>query len=356
MHEVPQLTARTANPDSPTTSIRPLSRGWGALVAGGVLVVIAAIIWQALAAQGTPDPAAHGLSRSAMAVSSGILVFREGLEAILVLAAVVAGLARYKSDYWPPVLLGIGAAMVATVATWFFAVAVLSSVNAPELDLQAATGLLAVFVLLVVMNWFFHKIYWAGWISHHFRRRKRLFEGPGATSSRVTFGLALLGFTAIYREGFEVVLFLQNLRLQAGSSIVLGGAGVGFVLTGIVAAITFTAHRRLPYKKMLVLTGVLLAGVLLVMVGESVQEMQQAGWLPTHPLRLSIPAWMGVWFAVYPTLEGLVSQSLAAVTLLGSYAWVRNRVPRDTEGDGAKDEVRRELENAAVLSAGNRSK
>jgi len=333
VHQIPAVTTETAAREFPSAHVGSFPPWKAALVGAGALVVIGALVWQALAAHGTPDPAAHGLSRSAMAISSGILVFREGLEAILVLAAVIAGLARYKSDYWPPVLLGIGVALAATVATWFIAVAVLSSVNAPELDIQAATGLVAVFVLLVVMNWFFHKLYWAGWISHHFRRRKRLFEDSNATSSRITLGLALLGFTAVYREGFEVVLFLQNLRLQAGSGIVLGGAGIGLVLTGIVAALTFTAHRRLPYKKMLVLTGVLLAGVLLVMVGESVQEMQLAGWLSTHPIPLSIPDWMGVWFATFPTLEGLVSQALAAAILLGSYFWVRSRVPKAANGD-----------------------
>ena len=70
---------------------------------------------------------------------------------------------------------------------------------------------------------------------------------------------------------------------------------------------------------MLVLTGVMLGVVLIVMVGESVQEMQLAGWLPTTTVPLSIPGWIGLWFAVFPTLEGLVAQVLAAGLVLGSY-------------------------------------
>ena len=298
-------------------------------------MIVGGIVWQAATAHGVPDPTAHGLSRSSMALSSGILVFREGLEAILVLAAVTAGLARYRPGFWRPVLLGIGTALLATVATWFIAVAIISSVNAPELEIQAATGLLAIVVLLVVMNWFFHKLYWTGWICHHCNRRKRLFEETNRTGASVATGLALLGFTAIYREGFEVVLFLQDLRLKAGTGTVLGGAVVGLALTSIVAALTFTAHRRLPYKKMLVFTGILLAAVLIVMVGESAQELQLAGWLSNHPISLPVPAWMGVWFATFPTFEGLASQALAAVILLGSYAWVRSRVPRTTAGEPA---------------------
>ncbi|MBS1701386.1 MAG: FTR1 family protein [Armatimonadetes bacterium] len=270
-----------------------------------------------------------------MILSSGILVFREGLEAILVLAAVTAGLARYKKGFWSPVLTGIGVALLATVATWFIAIALISSVNASELTIQAGTGLLAIVVLLVVMNWFFHKLYWTGWICNHCKRRKQIFEEPDATPTKIFLGLALLGFTAIYREGFEIVLFLQDLRLKAGSGVVLSGAGIGLVLTSIVAALTFAAHRRLPYKKMLIYTGVLLAGVLAVMVGESAQEMQLAGWIPTHHVSLPIPDWMGVWFATFPNVEGLASQFLAVALVVGSYLWVRSRVPKTSGGEAA---------------------
>lgn len=308
--------------------------GWKlVLLALGGLVVLSLLVWQAIVVAGAPDPTAQGLSRSSMMLGSGILVFREGLEAILVLAAITAGLARYKSGFWPPMLTGIGAALAASVATWFIVVALISSVSASELAIQAATGLLAIVVLLVVMNWFFHKLYWTGWICHHCKRRKKIFDEPGAPASRVFLGLALLGFTAIYREGFEIVLFLQDLRLKAGTVTVMSGASLGIFLTGVVAALTFSASRRLPYKQMLVWTGVLLAGVLIVMVGESAQEMQLAGWLPKHELGFSLPDWMGVWFAAFPNVEGLASQGLAAAIVLGSFLWVRSRVPKGPRGE-----------------------
>ena len=316
--------------------IAPVARfkGWKLIaVIAGALVILVALIWQAVSVGGAPDPNVKGLSRSSMLMGSGILVFREGLEAILVLAAVTAGLARYKKGFWSPVLAGIGTALLATVATWFIAIALISSVNASELAIQAGTGLLAIVVLLVVMNWFFHKLYWTGWICHHCKRRKKIFEIPGAPASRVYFGLALLGFTAIYREGFEIVLFLQDLRLKAGTAVVMSGSGIGLALTVIVAALTFSASRRLPYKKMLVWTGILLSVVLVVMVGESAQEMQLAGWLPSHALSFSLPDWMGVWFATFPNVEGLASQATAVVLVAGSFLWVRSRVPKTPKGE-----------------------
>jgi type III secretory pathway component EscV len=71
---------------------------------------------------------------------------------------------------------------------------------------------------------------------------------------------------------------------------------------------------------MLITTGILLGVVLLVMVGEQAQEMQLAHWITTTQLNwLVIPAWMGMWFAIFPTVETLVAQLLAAMLVVGSY-------------------------------------
>lgn len=152
-------------------------------------------------------------------------------------------------------------------------------------------------------------------------------SGKGARHLlRLWWGLALLGFSSLYREGFEVVLFLQSYRLKLGGTSVLYGVSSGFVLTLIVGVLTFVAHRRLPYRRMLVFTGVMLGLVLFVMVGEQAQEMQLARWLPRTPippLDGLIPGWMGLWFAVFPTVETLAAQILAAVLVVGSYLLAR---------------------------------
>jgi high-affinity iron transporter len=307
-----------------------LRRAAGALVASAA---IAALAWKAITApNGVPDPTAPGthLSHGAVVVDSALLVFREGLEAVLVLAAFTASFVGTNRALRKPVAGGASIALGASVVTWFVAIWVIGALGGPGLEVQAATGLLAVAVLLVVMNWFFHKVYWTGWIAAHNRRRRELQGTPGG-HRRLLFGLALLGFTAVYREGFEIVLFLQNLRLTAGSTTVLEGVALGVGLTALVGAATFLFQHRLPYKRMLVATGVLLGFVLLVMVGESVQEMQLAGWLPTHSLGVSFPGWMGLWLAFFPTVEGVVAQLLAALLVLGSYFLaeeIRVRRPR----------------------------
>jgi high-affinity iron transporter len=282
------------------------------------------LAWQiATASGGTPDPTeARRLSDGAVVVDSGILVLREGLECILVLAAVTASLFGANKALRRPVALGGLAAFGATVVTWFAAAWFIGELGWDGLQIQAATGLLAIVVLLVVMNWFFHNVYWTGWISHHHKRRKRLLAAASDDDigrRRLYWGMGLLGFSIVYREGFEIVLFLQNLRLQHGAGIVLAGAGLGLALTLGVGAVTFAFQQKLPYKKMLIATGILLAVVLVVMVGEEVQEMQLAGWLPTTTVGVAIPGWMGLWLAVFPTVEGLVAQALALVLVLGSY-------------------------------------
>src|SRR6185312_10536134 len=102
--------------------------------------------------------------------------------------------------------------------------------SVPALDIQAATGLLAIVVLLVVMNWFFHRVYWTGWINMHNRKKRALLEfasDEDASRRKLLWGLGMLGFTSLYREGFEVVLFLQSYRLQLGGQVVLGGVLIG---------------------------------------------------------------------------------------------------------------------------------
>ena len=297
-------------------------------------IVLGVLVWQGITAKGAPDPTQPHTSKTVAVLDIAVLVFREGLECILVLSAITASMVGNHRIHRRPVAAGAGVGFVATLITWVIAVGIVSNLaqSVPALDLQAATGLLAVVVLLVVMNWFFRKVYWSGWIGLHNRKKKDLLnkaDDSGISERRLLWGLGLLGFASLYREGFEVVLFLQSYYLQMGGTIVLGGALLGILLSGLVAVLTFVAHSRLPYRKLLVSTGVMLGFVLLIMVGEQAQEMQLANWIPTTKigaLESVTPDWMGVWFAVYPTVETLVAQLLAAILVIGSYYAARRRV------------------------------
>ena len=136
-------------------------------------------------------------------------------------------------------------------------------------------------------------------------------------------GFGLLGFTSIYREGFEVVIFLQNLRVTFGSGVVLEGVTLGLIFTSAVGVLTFTLHQKLPYKRLLIITGVMLLVVLFVMVGEEVNEMQLAGWIGTTSIG-HWPGWLGQWFSLFPNVQTIVAQFGAILIVIGSY--LRGRV------------------------------
>jgi high-affinity iron transporter len=316
-------------------------------IVAAALSVVAILVWQGVTAHGTPDPLKPHTSPTVAFLDIAVLVFREGLECILVLAAITASMVGARSVHRKPVAIGAAIAFSATLVTWFIAVSIMSQLteSVPALDLQAATGLLAVIVLLVIMNWFFHKIYWGGWIRAHNRRRKALLANANAvliSQRRLYWGFILLGFTSLYREGFEVVLFLQSYNLRLGGGVVLKGALLGLTLSALVAILTFVLQQRLPYRKMLITTGVLLGVVLLVMVGEQGQEMQLAHWIPTTQipwLANFIPGWMGMWFAVFSTVETLAAQGLAALLVVGSYYAARWMGERASNEDATVPEV-----------------
>jgi high-affinity iron transporter len=295
-----------------------------------MVAVVAILAWQGVVELGNPNPLAAQTSQRAAVFDIAVLVLREGLECILVLAAVTTGLIGDRERYRRSVAAGAGVGFLATLVTWFVAVQILDDLSGKisALQLQAATGLLAVIVLLVVMNWFFHKIYWTGWISLHNRRKRTLLEDSQDSSRKLIFGMGLLGFSSLYREGVEVVLFLQSYRLRLGNEPVYLGVLLGLVFSSAVAVLTFVAHRKLPYRRMLVFTGVLLGLVLFVMVGEQAQEMQLAHWLSITPvpwLAARVPGWMSLWFSIFPTVETLTAQGLALLVVLGSYFFLERR-------------------------------
>jgi high-affinity iron transporter len=276
-----------------------------------------------------------GASTLTTITNSALIVFREGLEAILILAAITASMLGPRERLRRPIFRGALLAIPASFAMFGVAILLLDSLSKYGEKLEALVGIVAIGVLLLVMNWFFHKVYWTEWIKGH-RDRGKVLTGAamaaGAGAATVA-GLYTLGFTSVFREGFETVLFLQALQLSSGTGVVLAGVSLGLVLTAIVGAVTFALERKLPYKKMLIVTGVLIALVLVVLVGNTARTMQGVGWLSIHPIDIEFPLWMGTWLGIYPTVETLGLQALAFVFVIGSYfaaEWMRKRELRKT--------------------------
>jgi high-affinity iron transporter len=260
-------------------------------------------------------------SRAAVVTNSAIIVFREGLEAVLILAALMASMVGAQRRFRKPLLAGVGIALAASVVTWVVAQTVLGSLAGWGEKLEAVVSLIAIGVLLLILNWFYHRVYWQENLQDLHKRKKRVLAGASiGLLSAQALGLVMLGFSSVYREGFETVLFLQALTLEAGAWTVLQGVLLGFAGVLGVFALVVSLERRLPHKKMLVATGLLITGVLVVLVGHTVQTMQVVGWVPVTPVEgLSLPFWAGMWFGIFPTWEGLLLQAAALAFVIGSY-------------------------------------
>jgi high-affinity iron transporter len=232
----------------------------------------------------------------------------------------MAGMTGAQAALRRPLLAGAGAAFLASVATWGIAQTVLGSLSRYGEKLEAIVSVVAIAVLLVILNWFYHRVYWSEHLAGlHGRKKRILGVGVGVAAAQLV-GLAMLGFSSVYREGFETVLFLQAIVLEAGAGLVLVGVAIGLAATLAVGFLTIRLQRKLPHKKMLVATGLLILWVLVVMVGTTVQTLQVVGWVPVTPVEgLQLPYWAGLWLGVFPTWEGLLAQGAAFVFVLGSY-------------------------------------
>lgn len=267
-----------------------------------------------------------GSAPGAVATNAGMIMFREGLEAVIILASLMSSMKRKEEiKYRKPMWLGTLLAVAATALTWLLAHDVIQSLARHGEKLEAVVSAIAIAVLLVIMNWFFHKIYWTEWIAAFHARKRRIVSGEAG----LWLGLVALGFTSVYREGFETVLFLQALVLESSVGVVMTGVAAALAAVCLIGFVTFRLQVNLPYKKMLVVTGVLIGVVLLQMVGKTVHVFQMVGWLPIHTIgEITLPYWVGMWFGIYATWEGLGLQAAAAAFVIGSYyaaEWATHR-------------------------------
>ncbi|MGB8464836.1 MAG: FTR1 family protein [Terrimicrobiaceae bacterium] len=247
-----------------------------------------------------------GLSPTAAMIGAIFIVAREGLEAVVILAALLAGL-RGAENAGIRRRIGVGAWLALGVTAVIFVASrtLLQGLSHYGETLEAVISIIAVVMLLMVTNWVFHKYYWTGW-NARLRDLSRAAQKKRETRWE-SMALMGVGFMTIFREGFETTLFLQSLILEAGMRPVLVGLALGGLFIAAIGYAVFSIGAKLPYRKMLVVTGGLVVFVLFTFIGSTVRLFQTVGWLPVHPVPgLELPTWMGVWLGLYPTWEGLL--------------------------------------------------
>jgi high-affinity iron transporter len=253
-------------------------------------------------------------SSTAAVLNSTIVVFREGLEAALILAALAASFTTGGARWRRPLIGGMLAALPATLLTWVITDALLDSFSSYGLQLEAGLDAAALVVLAIIMAWFFQRFCWTRFVARTHARRNRFtaraFGGNGASVA-----LAVFGFTVLYREGFETVLYLAALKLRSGGASVLEGVVIGILATVGLAFLMLRLRRRLPYRAIVVVTAVAIGALLVVMAGQAARAFEAVGWLSIHPVQASIPVWAGQWLGIYPAVEPLVAQLVALAAI-----------------------------------------
>ena len=255
------------------------------------------------------------------------IIFREGLEAVLVVAAVLGYLeASRNTQYRGAVLQGVAGGVGATVLL-FVAVALFVRLAPVQRELlEAGTALLAVGVLFYVSFWLISRLEQRRWME--FVKAKVW----SAATTGSTLALAGVGFTAVFREGFETVLFYQALISFAEGllSWVVAGSVAGVVVLGVIGWIIFKAGRKIPMKAFLT-TAVSLVMVLSVAFAcNAVRGFQEAALLPvTHLESLpDLPIFLSQLTGWYPTRETIIAQAALAIVYALGAVWTFVILPR----------------------------
>jgi FTR1 family protein len=248
------------------------------------------------------------------AANAFAILMREGLEAVLLVAALLAYLAAADPSrkYRRQIYFGVLAGCVATLATWFVARLIIPIGGASRELVEGITGLIAVCVLLYVSNWLFQKTYIHDWKDY---LKKHVGAAIGSGSA---FAMASLAFAAIYREGFETVLFYQALLFDSGTTAVLAGFLPALALVLLIGFGIIQLGVKLPLKKMFSVTNAILIYLAFVLVGKCLYNLQEAGIFAPHPIHW-IPDYEALRqvLGVYPLVETTVAQ-LAFVCLVTS--------------------------------------
>ena len=257
-----------------------------------------------------------------IAGQSFLILFREGFEVVLLLSVLLGYLEAAKSPKLiRPILGGVGLAAVATVLTVLLMPVLFSLVPIGREVLEAITALVAVAILFYVSFWLIARLEHKRWMEFV---RARLWS---AISIGSTASLVAVGFTAVYREGFETALFYQSL-LSFGSGLttaILVGVALALVALTGVAYVVFKLGRKLPVKTFMNTAVVLVMATSVALIGNAFYTLQAADVITfSRTSGPNLPIFLAEATGIWPTMPSLVAQIvLVTVYVLGAlYAFV----------------------------------
>ena len=243
------------------------------------------------------------------------ILLREGLEALLIVVAMLAFLNKAeRPELTRPVHIGWTSALAAGALTWLAATSLISISGASRELTEGFGSLLAAAVLLFVGIWMHGKAQAGQWQRYI---REKLHNAIARDSSWFLFSLA---FIAVYREVFETILFFTAMAAEGSVASLLAGGLAGVVTLAVIAVAMLRFSRRLPIGKFFTYSSALVAVLAVVLAGKGVAALQEAGLIAIHPLselpRISI-------LGIFPTLQGIVVQIATLIALAIGFGWNR---------------------------------
>lgn len=267
-----------------------------------------------------------GLSPTTAAISAFFILVREGLEALLVVAAIIAFLIKSgRREAMPWIHAGWIGALVLGVITWFVASTLIAISGATRELTEGVTALLAAAILIYVGFWLHGKSYAHAWKTFIDRHLSAALQGG------TLWALAGVSFLAVYREAFETVLFYQALWQQAGAgghaSVIIGFL-CGVAVLAVLAWAILRYGVRLPIGPFFTVCSILMAGLAVVFTGHGIKALQEAGMIAAVPFGdFNLPA-----LGMYATVESLLAQLFVLLSVIAAFVWSHhaNRRPVKT--------------------------
>ncbi|HET9333049.1 MAG TPA: FTR1 family protein [Gemmatimonadota bacterium] len=268
------------------------------------------------------------------AVNAFAIIFREGLEAVLLVGAMLAYLGRMERGrrHQRQIFAGVAAGILASLATWVVAAKLIPVSGASREMVEGVTALVAVSVLLYVSHWLFQKTYihdWKAYLEEHMGR---------AVTRGSALAMAGLAFAAVYREGFETVLFYQALMFDAGPAAVLAGFAPGILVISAIGYGIVKMGLRLPLKRVFAITGAVLLYLAFVFLGKGIYNLQEAGLFAPTPLP-GVPDHevLRQLFGLYPLAQTLLAQATFLLLLVAGALWYRSTRSGLPDAERAED-------------------
>jgi len=248
------------------------------------------------------------------------ILLREGLEALLIVVAMLAFLRKAdRAEMVRPVHWGWIVALIAGFLTWWAATNLAAFSGASRELTEGFGSILAAVILLFVGIWMHGKAQADEW-------QRYIREKVGqALSKKSAWFLFLLAFVAVYREVFETILFFAALSAEGRIGALLAGAATGLGVLALIALLMLRFSRRLPIAKFFSYSSALIAVLAVVLAGKGIAALQESGLLGVVPVgRVPRVSMLGL----YPTAQGLAAQAATLAVLLAGFGRNRRRAAR----------------------------